>query len=355
MAFPTFEEILFPILKITKEEVEYNTERAVRHIGKIFNLTDEEKELRYSGGKVLLELVRFGRDHLRAAGLIEGYNKSFNITKAGTLLLKQKITMITKDILEEYPDYNLYLKELDEDAKNSADYYKEYGILSTKECFADLTKFILEHNELQKKSKRTSMAKKASEAAKLLNTLVFEDELEHKYREVSHKLKTDLLTKVKSLTALKFEELVLEVIFRLVYEQPNGIKIKDVVKNVGKTGDGGIDGIIIKRDKLKETKIYVQAKCWKDTTISRPEIQKFVGALAGQKAKDGIYITTSKYASTAVEYVKDSHYHINLIDGDELINYMIEYEIGVQKIATYEIKVIDSEYFTQNKQRQLKL
>jgi restriction system protein len=345
MNFPTIDDILLPLLKITKDEKNYNTERAIRYIAKIYNLTDEEKEIRYEGGKVLRELVRFCRDSLRESGLIEGFNNNFSITKDGIALLRNKPKNIDREYLESIPKYNSYIKEINDDSKINAQYYKENKIISPKESLESLEKFIANYNYLD--NAKTFIKKLKIE---LSSETSIEDEIAQKYKYINEKLKHDLLVKVKSLTPQKFEELVLEVIFRLVYDNnPNGIKPNDVIRIVGKTGDGGIDGIIIKRDKLKDTTFFIQAKCWKDTIVSRPEIHKFVGALAGQKAKDGIYITTSKFASTVLPYVEDSNYHIILMDGEELIKYMIEYDIGVQEIATYKVKVVDIEFFTPRK------
>ena len=331
MAFPTIEEVLLPLLKITKEEKTYNTERAIRYVGKIFNLTGEEISTQYEDADnysvyVVRELVRYSRDILRGAGLIEGYNKSFNVTKFGVALLKQKLSALTFDVLKQNPEYVSFM------ASPNADWNKS---------------FLLLKNFIQK-----SNAKSVTTKPKIIKTAQespLEEIISQKHQELDLRLKASILEKVKSMQPDKFELLVLEVAFHLAYEHPHAINQKDVIQNVGKTGDGGVDGIILKREKLKETKIYVQAKCWKDVSIGRPEIQKFVGALAGKKATDGIFITSSKFANTAITYAKESDFQINLVDGDELVDYMISFEIGVQKIATYDVKAIDTEYFSNRK------
>ena len=114
---------------------------------------------------------------------------------------------------------------------------------------------------------------------------------------------------------------------------------------VGKTGDGGIDGII-KEDKLGFDTIYIQAKRYTDASVGRPELQKFSGALAGKNATKGVFITTSKFADTAREYVKTLYNQkIILIDGKKLCELMIEYNLGVATNKTIEIKKIDSDFF----------
>ncbi|MBI5902950.1 MAG: restriction endonuclease [Deltaproteobacteria bacterium] len=120
---------------------------------------------------------------------------------------------------------------------------------------------------------------------------------------------------------------------------------KDAGSAIGKSGDGGIDGII-KEDKLGLDAIYLQAKRW-DSTVGRPEIQKFAGALQGVRAKKGVFITTSNFSSDAIEYVANIDLKIVLIDGEHLAQLMIDNDIGVSNIASYEIKKIDSDYFSE--------
>lgn len=124
-----------------------------------------------------------------------------------------------------------------------------------------------------------------------------------------------------------------------------GGSLTDAGKAVGKSGDEGIDGII-KEDRLGLDIIYIQAKRW-DNTVSRPEIQKFAGALQGQRAKKGIFITTSDFSREANDFVAKIESKIVLIDGQQLAQFMIDHNIGVTPVANYEIKRIDSDYFNE--------
>lgn len=124
-----------------------------------------------------------------------------------------------------------------------------------------------------------------------------------------------------------------------------GGSIKDAGKAIGGSGDEGIDGII-KEDKLGLDTIYLQAKRW-EGTVGRPEIQKFAGALQGHRAKKGIFITTSCFSNEALEYASKIDNKIVLIEGDHLAQLMIDNDIGVSKITTYELKKIDSDYFVE--------
>lgn len=134
---------------------------------------------------------------------------------------------------------------------------------------------------------------------------------------------------------------MVEVIVKMGY----GGTRKDAGKAIGKSGDGGIDGII-KEDKLGLDAIYIQAKRW-ENTVGRPEIQKFVGALTGQRAKKGLFITTSEFTSDAEDYISRIDAKVVLIDGETLAQLMIDHNVGVSTVGTYDIKKIDSDYFSE--------
>ena len=136
-----------------------------------------------------------------------------------------------------------------------------------------------------------------------------------------------------------FESLVVDVLVKMGY----GGSRKDAGQAIGRTGDEGIDGII-NEDRLGLDVIYIQAKRWQGN-ISRPEIQKFAGALQGKRAKKGIFITTSDFTSEAKEYVKNIDSKIVLISGEQLAALIWEHEIGVTTSVTYAVKRLDSDYF----------
>jgi len=138
-----------------------------------------------------------------------------------------------------------------------------------------------------------------------------------------------------------FERLVVELLVKMGY----GGSIKDAGRAIGKSGDEGIDGTI-KEDKLGLDIIYIQAKRWQiGNSVGRPEIQKFVGALAGQGAKKGIFITSSTFTNEARDYSPKNETKIVLIDGERLAQLMIDHNIGVSTSNVYEIKKIDNDYF----------
>jgi restriction system protein len=121
---------------------------------------------------------------------------------------------------------------------------------------------------------------------------------------------------------------------------------RDAGERIGQTGDGGIDGII-KEDRLGLDTIFIQAKRWQGS-VGRPEIQKFVGALQGQRAKKGVFITTSSYTAEASDYATRIDTKVVLIDGKQLAGLMIDFDVGVAPAATYVVKRIDSDYFEES-------
>ena len=170
-----------------------------------------------------------------------------------------------------------------------------------------------------------------------------EEEIEEAYQRVRQGLANELLQTVKSCSPTFFERLVIDLLIKMGY----GGTRRDAGEAIGRSGDGGIDGII-KEDRLGLDIVYIQAKRWDSSnTVGRPEIQKFAGALQGQRARKGIFITTSEFTSSARDYVSMIDSKIVLIDGGTLAELMIDFNIGVAAIATYELKRIDSDYFTE--------
>jgi restriction system protein len=144
---------------------------------------------------------------------------------------------------------------------------------------------------------------------------------------------------VKQSASSFFERLVVELLVKMGY----GGSRRDAARAVGQVGDEGIDGII-DEDRLGLDTIYIQAKKW-DNVVGRPEIQKFVGALMGKRAKKGIFITTSSFSAEATAYVSSIDAKIVLIDGKRLAELMIDYDVGVTPVTTYQLKRVDSDYF----------
>ena len=174
------------------------------------------------------------------------------------------------------------------------------------------------------------------------NTL--EKSIEGNYQKIRKKLAEDLLQQIKENTPAFFEKLVIDLLVKMGY----GGSPEDA-QAVGRSGDGGIDGII-NEDRLGLDVIYVQAKRW-EGNVGEPPVRDFVGALQGKRARKGIFITTSEFSNRAREYIsaidsRDSK--VILIDGQQLAQRMIDHNVGVSTAKTYEIKRVDSDYFAEN-------
>ena len=184
-------------------------------------------------------------------------------------------------------------------------------------------------------------AKQQTEAvlAKEIKDVPSEELLESVIAEINDNLAGEILDIVKSCSPVFFERLVVALLVKMGY----GGTLANAARVIGRSGDGGIDGII-DEDRLGLDAIYIQAKRW-ESIVGRPEIQKFVGALQGQRAHKGVFITTSDFTKEAQEYVKNISNKVVLMNGFALAKLMIENNVGVSIAATYEVKKIDSDYF----------
>ncbi len=163
--------------------------------------------------------------------------------------------------------------------------------------------------------------------------------MDEAFGELRNDLISNLLVQIGSMSPAFFERLVVDVLLKMGY----GSSLKDAGKAIGKSGDGGIDGII-NEDKLGLDVIYIQAKRW-EGVVGRPEIQKFMGALAGNRARKGVFITTSSFTADARAYANSIDAKIVLVDGKYLARLMIEHDVGVAQQEAYIVKKIDADYF----------
>jgi restriction system protein len=176
-------------------------------------------------------------------------------------------------------------------------------------------------------------------------TLTAEESLDEAYRTTREDLSKELLDNIVASSAGFFENLVVELLVAMGYggSEPNAARA------VGQSGDEGIDGVI-DEDKLGLDSIYLQAKRWSEKPVGRDEIQKFVGALQGKRAKKGVFITVSRFTDQAINYAANIDMKVVLIDGKRLTELMIDHNVGVATTHTYEIKSIDSDYFVETLQ-----
>lgn len=303
MSIPTYEEIMLPLLRFIADGTTYDNKTCEIELAKQFGLTDDEiNQKLQSGKKIFYDRLNWAKTYLRNAGLIEMPARG-----------KFKITQRGIDLLKENPEY------LD-------------------------TKFLLRYDEFKeyiKRSKKKFDAELPNTGENTIDSKTPQERMDEAYKEIREVLAQELLQKLLEVPFDKFEEIVLDLLINMGY----GGSKQEAKKVTQKTADEGIDGII-NEDRLGLDRIYVQAKRWKETAVGRPEIQKFVGALVGQGAKKGIFITTSSFTKEAMSYVeKNNDIKVVLIDGMQLTEYMIDFNIGVSIQQNYEIKRIDSDYF----------
>jgi len=202
-------------------------------------------------------------------------------------------------------------------------------------------KFLRQFPEYIEFRKTTQPIDDPNEIDKTSDELTPEEALEEAYQKIREDLANELLEYVIKSTPGFFEKLVVELLVNMGY----GGSRREAARAVGKSGDEGIDGII-DEDRLGLSTIYIQAKKWNDDNpVGRPEIQKFVGALQGQRAKKGIFITPSRFTESAKDYACNIDTKVVLIDGKRLSGLMIDHGVGVAHSTTYDIKSLDTDYF----------
>ncbi|MBK8498403.1 MAG: restriction endonuclease [Flavobacteriales bacterium] len=301
MAIPDYQTVMLPLLQRLADGAAHRLSDIRDDLENHFELSEaERKELLPSGGSMVFHgRVGWARTYLRKAGLLDLPTRgSMQITERGKQVLAERPTRIDVGYLKRFPE------------------------------------FIEFHT-----TKRETPTQEPLDAAE--NSKTPEEILDGAYEQVRSTISQELLAKVQSLTWMDFERLVVQLLVRMGY----GGSVKDAGRALTKGGDEGIDGTI-KEDKLGLDVIYIQAKKWQTSnTVGRPEIQKFVGALAGQGAKKGIFITTSSFSKEAREYQPRNETKIVLIDGEELTQLMIDHDLGVTTQRTYAVKRIDSDFF----------
>jgi restriction system protein len=294
---------MLPFLKHLADGREHSLREAEENLAEHFNLSPQERaELLPSGQQgVFRNRIGWARTYLKKAGLLESPRRAvFKITERGLKALSSNPTRIDGKYLEQFPEFI----EFREASK------PENGLAVPAEL---------------PQSKTTP-----------------EESIELAHQGLREQLASELLSRILGCSPTFFEQLVVELLVKMGY----GGSRKDAGERIGQSGDGGIDGII-KEDRLGLDTIFIQAKRWQGS-VGRPEIQKFVGALQGQRAKKGVFITTSTYTADASDYATRIDTKVVLIDGKQLAGLMIDFDVGVAQAATYIVKRIDSDYFEES-------
>jgi len=290
---------MLPLLHLAADGAEHFARQASDRLADEFHLTQEERaELLPSGRQTIFDnRVGWARTYLKKAGLLDSPVKGrFHITPQGREVLATKPTSITTSLLDQFPEFREFHHPADKQPHTNGD-------------------------------PKTP-----------------EELLETTFQALRESLGQDVLERVKQASPQFFERLVVELLVAMGY----GGSLKDAGSVIGRSGDDGIDGIdgTIKEDRLGLDVIYIQAKRWSDT-VSRPAVQAFAGSLEGQRARKGVFITTSRFSADARDYVNRIEKRIVLIDGEQLAKYMIGFGLGVADVETYDIKRLDLDYFVE--------
>jgi len=304
MTIPDFQTIMLPMLKMVSDGEAHELREIRERLAEAFALTDDERKQLLPSGRqpVFHNRVAWAKVYLAQALLLSSPKRGvMKITDRGREAIKNPPDRIDIKFLERYQEFV--------DFRNSAKKNREDGI----------------------------SGQKKEDAGETHETP--EESLESAYQKLRSALANDLLQRVKLAPYQFFENLVVELMLAMGY----GGSRKEAGEAIGKSGDEGIDGII-KEDRLGLDVIYLQAKRW-DGTVGRPELQKFVGALQGKRARKGVFITTASFSAEAVDYISRIDPKIVLIAGHQLAELMIDFNIGVTTTASYHVKRIDADYF----------
>jgi len=306
MPIPDFQNMMLPLLRLCRDGQEHTSREVVEALASEYQLTQEERKTMTPSGRhsIFDNRVAWAKAHLKMALLIENVRRGvFKITPRGQAVLIESPNGINLAFLRKFPEYL---------ANRGA------------------------HQNHQPEEEKSPLS------LELQETKTPRERLDEAYMVLRESLAEELLLQLKSSSPAFFEKVVVEVLVKMGY----GGSIKDAGEAVGGSGDEGIDGII-KEDRLGLDIIYIQAKRW-ENTVSRPEIQKFAGALQGKRARKGIFITTSDFSKSAVEFVSAIESKIILIDGRQLVGFMIDCGVGVATDDIYELKRLDSDYFEES-------
>lgn len=304
MPVPSYDIFMLPLLQALADGAEHNVRDLREQLAGTFKLTDADRHALLPSGKqpVFDGRVGWAKTYLEKAGLLSTSRRGcYRITDAGRSVLAQKPGRIDKQYLLQFESFRGFASRAADEEQSATE----------------------------------------SADQKSLPGVTPEEALERAHKEIRAKVETELLESVGKASPHFFEKLVVELLVKMGY----GGSLEDAGRALGRSHDGGIDGII-KEDHLGLDAIYVQAKRWQNN-VGRPDVQAFAGSLEGERARKGVFITTSSFSNEARDYVKRIEKKIVLIDGRQLASLMVDFGIGVNTVTTYEIKRVDTDYFAE--------
>lgn len=304
MAIPDFQSIMLPLVQLVADKQVWKLRDTVARLADDYKLTEEERAALLPSGRAPLfyNRVAWAKTHLAKAGVVASVSRGLvQITERGLSLLAENPKEISMKVLQRYPEFTAFQEGASVEAQKPSTEKEEiaHGV-----------------------------------------SISPEEQLEQAYGDITATLISDVVELLKTTSPQRFEQIVVDVIIAMGY----GGSRAEAGRTLGRTGDGGVDGVI-DEDKLGLDTVYLQAKRWTNDVGAR-EIRDFKGALDGNGATKGIFITTAGFTRAALDEVSRSrNYKVVLIDGKRLARYMIEYNVGVSTAATFELKKIDSDYF----------
>ena len=305
MAVPDFQSLMLPLLKFSADGEEHSMQEAREGLAEVMRLSQEDLEKRLPSGRqyTFANRVAWAKVYLTQAGILESPKRGkFNISNRGKQILIEAPDRISIKYLEQFEEFQEFRQASSKNRTQKVTHVGDHDTSSTTP----------------------------------------EETLEQAYQQLRDEVANELLHLIKANTPEFFEKLVIHLIVSMGY----GGSVKEAGKATRKTADEGIDGII-KEDRLGLETIYLQAKRW-EAVVGRPEIQKFVGALHGQRAKKGVFITTSRFSKEALDYVGQIDPKVVLLDGTDLVQLMIDHGVGVSSAETYEVKKVDTDFFIED-------
>ncbi len=303
MSIPDYQTLMLPLLKLAADGEMHRFSDAVETLALQFELSEDERKHMLPSGtqRTLPNRVGWARTYMKKAGLLTDPKRGFfQITDRGKQVLQDDQDSIDVKFLRQFDEF------------------------------------------LEFQTKRNKPTEVVGVSDDRASEDTPEETLESAYERLRVQLANELIERVLEMTPESFEDLVVKLLVAMGY----GGSRKEAGTRIGKSGDGGIDGII-NEDRLGLDVIYIQAKRWQGT-VGRPEIQKFVGALQGVRAKKGVFITSSTYSKDAIDYSSNLDSKVILIDGDELASFMIDFNVGVSLSETYQVKRIDMDFFSED-------
>lgn len=302
MSVPGYQEFMLPLLKIAADGKEHTVADAMKRLAEGFKISEQDQELMLPSGVQtrFYNRVTWALTYLSKSLLVEKTGRGrFRIAARGSDVLKNNPTRIDNKFLNQFPEYQTFKT---------------------------------------KRAEKAVQTKKNSDD-EIDETITPEERLESAHQELREALADDVLRRVRAESPKFFENLVIRLLVSMGY---GGGQV-DRAQVTGKSGDEGIDGVI-REDRLGLDMVYVQAKKW-DNTVGPGEIDKFVGSLMRKRATKGVFITSGTFTDGATRAGKEAAVKVRLIDGEELAELMIDYNVGVAVSDNYVLKKVDSDFF----------